>query len=448
MKSLILLLLSQSILAATPLESLFQSVTQKLVAFKQCDLNKVWPEYSWQEVDYIYFSSPLNLKTFLFDFKNDVEIPFRYEDTPAFAHATYAKELIDEKVYLSYKLENWSGDGLKEESKLMKLILHENFHFFGQSNIREQISYATGRGDTYPYQIKPRLYRAMVIYHLAQALKLPTMMDLELSYAKFWNQKHKVEFPEDFISTGNMDLREGSATFSELYSYILMNNNCEFNRVTFNELFFLEDMGETHIAKFYHYTEADKDLQSYYGGMLAYMIDQLLLQSTSKLKERSGKGEFPIEALLEAYNETESKLKENIQQNISNVINIANNEVKNIVDEYQENKAKGYYLVSFDPYEIPSQGSYRLRKFIQTNEREFGFFEIMQEVQAHYESDSTKIIVEGANSYSMNSNDCGEYQDTYWIKDLKIGDEISYSSPNISIESNKFIVKDNMICLK
>jgi hypothetical protein len=446
MKKLILLFLTYSAFAASPAKDLYQNISQKLVEFKKCDLEKVWPGYSWDEIDYFYFSSSLSMQTFFFDFQNEVEIPLRFEDTPSFAFATYAREIIEDKTYISYKLDNWRSDGVKEEQNLMQLILHENFHFFGQKNIKER--YARDRGNSYPYKIKPRLYRAMVLYHLSQALKDPSQVDQHFAHAKYWNDKHKFEFNEDYLTTGDMDLREGTATYAELYSFIMLYNNCEFNKVTFDELFFQTEYGDSHITKHYHYTEADKDGQSYAGGMLAFMLDKVLFNGAFELREQAADGIHPIEALVEDSFSEESELVTEIEEEVTNTINKANAEAKVVVDEYKELESSGYQLVSFAESDIQTQGSFRLSAFINTDEITFGFYQVMQNLNALYENDSTRIKINGVNTYEVSQNDCGEYQYTFWVKDLIIADSINHKSELVKIKSENFKIKNNILCLK
>lgn len=446
MKTLILLFISANLFANTSLQNYYQNLTSHLIDFKKCDLNEIWPDYSWEAIDYFYFSSPLNTNTFLFDFKNEVNIPFVFEDTPSFSLSSYGRNVEAEKTYVSYRLDNWNGSELKDFDNLLSLILHENFHYFGQKNIHEQGF--TDRGDSYPYKLEPRLYRAMVIYHLSQALKKPSELDKHFSHAKYWNEKHKNEFYDDYISSGDLDLREGSATYAELYSLILIQNNCEFNQDSFNELFFNSDEGDSHITKFYHYTEFDKEGQSYIGGMLAYMLDKVYFNEAFELFKLASDAVHPIEALVKDSLVQESEMLSEIIETISPEIENMNKQAKRIVDEYEEKRKLGYSLISFNLEEIPNQGSFRLRNFINTSESLFGFYQVMESLRATYESETTKMIVNGLNVYESSKNACGEQQYTMWVKDLKINDIIDYQSDEITINSQSFEIKNNIICVK
>lgn len=446
-KSIIALLISFNVFAHGTPNEYYQSLTKDLLIFKSCDLTQIWEDYSWDRIDYFFFTSPINQTTFKFDFQKEVDIPMRFEETPGFALSTYGKDFKDEnRLDVAYKLDSWRGDDLKDYDQLMKLILHENFHFVGQGKIKEQGS--SPRGDNYPYKVEPRLYRAMVIYHLSQALKKQANVLPHLSKAKYWNEKHRKEFYEDYVAVGDLDLREGSASYVEILSHIFMKNDCEFSQSSFDEMFFDPELGESHIVDHFYYTEDDKSGQSYIGGMLAFMIDYVLFQNNFELIAKTKEAKHPIEELLANSTEEVDSYVDEVKQPVEEQVKKANEQAKEVVEFYAKAKEEGYSLVSFDGSVVNNVGSFRLLGFINTDEATFGFNQAMKNVTALYRSEDSEVKTNAVHIYKKTENVCGQSQYSFWVKDLVVGETIEFEDESVKIKSKNFEKKNEIICLK
>lgn len=109
-----------------------------------------------------------------------------------------------------------------EEDYLQNFItaMHESFHFYEQDgwsslNINSGDLGMNTRATEYPLNETARIYRVMVYDNLYSSLHSDTDEDIEkfLGDAKYWYEKWKAEYPDEYYDIMQTDLSEGTAEF-------------------------------------------------------------------------------------------------------------------------------------------------------------------------------------------------------------------------------------------
>lgn len=83
--------------------------------------------------------------------------------------------------------------------KLTKLAMEQKFH--------------GGRGTAFPKAAEPRVYRKMLYDNLVAAFENPEDEKLYLGRAKYWNEKWKNEYPDEYYQIKVTDIMEGKARY-------------------------------------------------------------------------------------------------------------------------------------------------------------------------------------------------------------------------------------------
>lgn len=108
------------------------------------------------------------------------------------------------------------------ENMLLRVIIHEGFHYIGQQNWRR----ATGsaRGTAYPAQWEPRLYRRLIFDALRAYYDSKGADTQSLDRAAGWYQRWAQEYPAEVLA--NTDGYEGTARFVELIGFAITEVGC------------------------------------------------------------------------------------------------------------------------------------------------------------------------------------------------------------------------------
>lgn len=424
-------------------EKVFE-MAQNLKTLKSCDLEKIWPNYHWKnKFNSVLFVSSEDSKSYELDYGALVmnEIPF--ESTPPFALGGFSMSSIGNKKYISYSLDY--GDTSQE---LLALLVHENFHFYGQDEIKEvPENIRATRADIYPFNPVPRIYRSMINFHLSEALRKPEEKMNQIGKAKFWNDLHRNEFFNDYISVGNLDITEGSAMYAEVLTLAMSQNNCELSKATIRSMLF---QTEDSIYDFYTFYESDKAGQAYLGGMLAYLVDDLLFDGALQLKQKTLQGKQPMNELFIPFDSIESLVNEEIKQSINDDYRAMNEEARSAVDQYQENKHKGMIAISQpSPLEGDAGGSFSVSGFIAVDEDRYGFAEVYSDYRRKVQTPTISAHFDGVHFYQTTINECGKNQLVYWVEDIQInGSMLKASGNKVELTSTRFEQKTELICVK
>lgn len=179
-------------------------------------MDKVWPGYDYKNHNLLIFDYDemmevreawlLNVDTMRKLEANE------YENIQLPQMGGYAELQFEGKPSISMGIDSQSKDlGLEDE--VYKVATHELVHFYYQS--QANVSFETNRASSYPIDPTPRLYRQMLFHRLIAAYDHPDQEAEYLAKAKYWLEKYKSEFAEEYNATRSTDIVESSARYSE-----------------------------------------------------------------------------------------------------------------------------------------------------------------------------------------------------------------------------------------
>lgn len=99
------------------------------------------------------------------------------------------------------------------EAEIYTVATHELVHFYYQGEAKFGIE--TSRAQSYPIDPAPRLYRQMLFQRLIDAYDHPEQEAEYLAKAKYWLEKYKSEFVEEYQAIRSTDIIESTARYSE-----------------------------------------------------------------------------------------------------------------------------------------------------------------------------------------------------------------------------------------
>lgn len=103
---------------------------------------------------------------------------------------------------------------------LYEVAVHEMYHFYGDDMKKyDELSLDSqdnlDRYTKFPKESSPRVYRKMVYDNLVLAYENPSEQKLYLGKAKYWNEKWKKGYPEEYRQSSVTDIGEGKARYIE-----------------------------------------------------------------------------------------------------------------------------------------------------------------------------------------------------------------------------------------
>lgn len=103
---------------------------------------------------------------------------------------------------------------------IYEIGVHEMYHFYGDDMTKyeqqtEDGEDGNGRYTTFPQEVMPRVYRKMIYDNLVLAYKNTEDEKIYLGKAKYWNEKWKTEYPEEYNRILSTDILEGKARYVE-----------------------------------------------------------------------------------------------------------------------------------------------------------------------------------------------------------------------------------------
>ena len=179
-------------------------------------MDKVWPGYDYK-----------NHKMLIFDFDEMMDV------REAWVLNVDTMRKLDAQEYQDFQLPQVDGySELKFEGKpsiamgldsdflesgsvaeIYKVASHELVHFYYQGQAK--IGFETSRAQTYPIDSAPRLYRQMLFHRLIDAYDHPDQEVEYLAKAKYWLEKYKSEFAEEYQAIRSTDIVESTARYIE-----------------------------------------------------------------------------------------------------------------------------------------------------------------------------------------------------------------------------------------
>lgn len=109
--------------------------------------------------------------------------------------------------------------------EMYRLGTHELVHFYHQEDSKHAEN--ESRSMKYPIDKTPRIYREMVYKHLIDAYEKPENEEDSLGRAKYWYEKWKKEFSDEYESIKYTDIAEGTARYLENMGTFITENISE-----------------------------------------------------------------------------------------------------------------------------------------------------------------------------------------------------------------------------
>ncbi|MEG2869821.1 MAG: hypothetical protein RR894_18980 [Terrisporobacter sp.] len=114
--------------------------------------------------------------------------------------------------------------------------VHEMFHLYYESfkpllKIVKQSNELGDRGTVFPKKAEPRVYRKMILDNLILAFENPKDEDNYLGKAKYWNEKWKAEYSEEYNQVMLYDILEGKARYIQEMMCILYKGISEAEKI-------------------------------------------------------------------------------------------------------------------------------------------------------------------------------------------------------------------------
>lgn len=110
----------------------------------------------------------------------------------------------------------------QSQDAIFRLATHELVHYLFQKAVHLDTE-AENRDTPYPLDYRPRLYRFMTIRSLQQAVHNPKQT-IYLCHAKYWFDKWRNEFGNEYRRIKTTDIVEGSASYIEMMSVVVEKN--------------------------------------------------------------------------------------------------------------------------------------------------------------------------------------------------------------------------------
>ncbi len=334
-------------------ESIYLEIGKQLkITMIDCP-SRIWPDYNWKKINILMIQ------------KDKPSLVWR-------GQSGQVESLDENKVPSSarqglYNFLTWENepamsiyvDGKKDsyfissKDTLMKLIVHEGFHFQGQKN---WTSVSSDRGTTYPIDANPRLYRRLIFDRLKTYFMSNGLDQESLGKAAFWFQKWEKEFPEEKNAT--TDGYEGTARYVDMMGVMIANRGCSVSDEDLLQslLKLPKDSPLKNLGYSMQGTELALDSEGYDLGGLASLTLRLVQKNTAWY-EQVKNGQTPLAILLQ----NKTPMTDNIDLNLQPIFQKTQDKENIKISTWMDNEIKNSMDSSFARVVFSSgssQGSY------------------------------------------------------------------------------------------
>lgn len=221
---------------------------------------------------------------------------------------------------------------------------HELVHFYYQPELESDG--IESRSTKYPLDYKPRMYRKMIIQNLVQAFQSDEYeKSLYLGRVKYWLEKWKNEYNDEYKTIKNIDIFEGSARYIE---YLGARPT---KKVTEEEL---KNYYISKLEKNVEYSAADGESYE-----LGYISGLLLDQIKPDWKiNYYDTGLTPVELVVSNYKAVEEKVDNQVESKLKKSMDEVNKQISKDMDNIikSENDISIPYLKINDKNMVGSMG--------------------------------------------------------------------------------------------
>lgn len=185
-------------------------------------MNKIWPTYDYTKHNLILFHLDENgepTDAWKINIKGINKLQATEYENIDYPQANGYSNLDyqgNKSIAMSFDDESLK-DLDKSANTLHVTASHELVHFYYQG--KSEVS--GSRTQPYPVEKTPRQYRYMVMKNLEDAYKNPENKEKALGQAKYWYEKWKTEFPNEYNDIKATDIAEGTAKYTEYLSEIV-----------------------------------------------------------------------------------------------------------------------------------------------------------------------------------------------------------------------------------
>lgn len=300
-------------------------------------MEKVWAGHNYSEHNFVLLKLDENINVqegYLLNAQGTKKLEKKdYESIELPQPGGYTKSDFQGKKSVIVSVDD---EIIKNESKIdeiYRLGTHELVHFYHQDNIKEDEN--ESRSIKYPIDKTPRIYREMVYKHLIEAYEKPEKQEESLGKAKFWYEKWKKEFADEYLGIKNTDIAEGTARYLENFGAFITENISEKD---------LKDNAIKNIKK--KDVLGSADAESYELGYVAALI---LDQKNPKWKDNFYKSHKTLEeTLLENVKVVEDKVDPTVEEKVTKDIDKYNKEAEvqlKEITEAEKDKSVAYLVL-------------------------------------------------------------------------------------------------------
>ncbi len=131
----------------------------------------------------------------------------------------YSELKFEGKPSIAMSVDDSTMDEKDSVNEIYRIGTHELVHFYYQklSNSDSEAD----RSQKYPSDGTPRIYRRMIYDNLIKAYEEPDKDEEYLSKAKYWLDKWKTEYEDEYKAIKSTDIAEGTARYSENLSMFI-----------------------------------------------------------------------------------------------------------------------------------------------------------------------------------------------------------------------------------
>lgn len=328
---------------------------------------------------------------------------------------TYKRELTKSEMneiqfpsvggYNKVNFENKQGISLSISEKMVsifsfmdfnyvyELAVHEMYHFYGDDmkkydELSKNSQDSLDRYTKFPKESMPRVYRKMIYDNLVLAYENPSEQNLYLGKSKYWNEKWKKDYSEEYSQSMIVDIAEGKARYIEYLMCIDYKGISEEEKINAIKSIFNKDINVLD----------DISSESYELGFVSgVLLDNV---NPNWKKEIDKHPQRPVEMLLKdiVVIEDDSNHFDKVSKKANSQIKKANKKIKNKIENIE--KAESDKNIPF----LQLNDSYMDGSFSTTDFIEYRGNVIVIDFSATFKGNDGIAKINEVSSYSSNED--------------------------------------------
>lgn len=318
-------------------------------------MDKVWSGYDYTKHNLIlFYSDELGSikEAWLINSEGSRQLDAKeFEDITPPQPDGFAPLQFEDKPSIAMNLDDISLTQGDAAEQTYRTATHELVHFYYHV---DGLTDAEGsRFQKFPIDKTPRLYRAMVYKNLREAFFAPDLAEDHLAKAKYWYEKWKSEFNDEYEDIKGTDIIEGTARYVENIGSFITDQ-------TSDEDFVKGAAASIDYSAFF----STADAESY---EIGYLSALLLDRNNPQWKESFYEsGKTLEETLFENISEKEEEIDATLEKNATQEIETINSQTESDISELikaQEDSTIPYLKINV----TKSDGSFSAHSMLEYN---------------------------------------------------------------------------------